>query len=370
MSSGPFSATISGYTPKQVNSSGTIQNCRVRYRTSTWYRSGTRSRHAVAPLPYTMSSGVVYRTAGYNQFCDAANELGRATLTDGRWNNLANLVSNKALAKLVSDAQDEASASLGETLGQWSQSEEMIVARLRQLADLAKGIRRRDPFLVGRALSISPNRKVVKTVKDRSKAFGEVWLEFHFGWVPLIQDIFNACEALSRDPSRKEVEGRASASDYYVTKNFLDLSQQTNSARIQIGRRHSAKVHVVNPNVALAAALGLVNPASVAWDLVPFSFVVDWFVDVGGYIGGLDGLLGCAIEEPYSTELRRGSGVKDVKSRVSVNVPFEQNSWVGSTGVRLTRTLGLPPYHFIFPTFPRFSWQRAATAVSLLLGFL
>lgn len=369
MSSGPFSSIVEGYTPKPTGN-GVIQNCRVRYRSSTWYRSGTRSRHQTKPLPYNVTGGIVERTRGLNQFCDAANELGKTTLTDSRWINLAALVSNRALSKFVSDAQDEASASLGETLGEWKQSEEMIVARMRQLADLARALRRRDLSGVARALNSAIPGKSKRSLKDKSKSFGDLWLEFHFGWVPLVGDIFGALEAVARDPSRKPVLGKAKTFDYYVNTSSYPLSWQQNSARIYIGRRHAGKVHVVNPNVALLAALGLINPASVAWNLVPYSFVVDWFWDIGGFIGGLDGLLGCELEDTYSTELRRGSGLKDVRARLTTSSPWEQNSWTLSNGWRVVRTLGLPPYQFTFPNFPRFSWQRAVTATALLLGLL
>lgn len=34
------------------------------------------------------------------------------------------------------------------------------------------------------------------------------------------------------------------------------------------------------------------SPAALAWELVPFSFVVDWFVDVRGVLNGIDKLVG------------------------------------------------------------------------------
>jgi hypothetical protein len=43
------------------------------------------------------------------------------------------------------------------------------------------------------------------------------------------------------------------------------------------------------PNAAdLPARLGLLNPAEVIWELVPFSFVADWFLPIGDYLSALD----------------------------------------------------------------------------------
>jgi hypothetical protein len=36
--------------------------------------------------------------------------------------------------------------------------------------------------------------------------------------------------------------------------------------------------------LSLQRSLGLVNPAEIAWEVVPYSFVVDWFLPIGSYI--------------------------------------------------------------------------------------
>jgi hypothetical protein len=164
--------------------------------------------------------------------------------------------------------------------------------------------------------------------------------------------------------------GRASAYDGYTTVVTNPTSRVTTKIDTWYGWRAAAKVHVVNPNVALLAAVGLVNPAAVAWALVPYSFVIDWFVDIGGLISQFDGLLGCAIESPYSSFYRRGHGTwSDVYT--GPNPLFSKYSnYQWDQGFRLDRTLGLPPYHFVYPNIPRFSLQRAATAISLLIQHL
>jgi hypothetical protein len=46
------------------------------------------------------------------------------------------------------------------------------------------------------------------------------------------------------------------------------------------------------------------NPASIGWELLPWSFVADWVVDVGGYLRNLENawLYGSAFAGGYSTE--------------------------------------------------------------------
>lgn len=39
-----------------------------------------------------------------------------------------------------------------------------------------------------------------------------------------------------------------------------------------------------DPKVALFSSLGLINPASIAWEVMRYSFVVDWFLPIGPWL--------------------------------------------------------------------------------------
>lgn len=41
---------------------------------------------------------------------------------------------------------------------------------------------------------------------------------------------------------------------------------------------------VVSEHPGYMAQLGLLNPEIVAWELLPFSFVADWFIPIGSYL--------------------------------------------------------------------------------------
>jgi hypothetical protein len=368
---GPFSAVVEHYQAKQTRENGGSPiNCRISYRSSTWYRSGTASNHSGAPLPYSMSSGRVTNTYGVNQTCDAANELGRSTLSDSRWNNLKAGVSNRALAKMIAKAQADASAGLGETLAEWGQAQDMLVKRLTSIWQALRALRRLDPRGVGRALGLSLSPKMKKSVRNGAKSVGDKWLELHLGWEPLINDIYGTCEQLSREFEPITARGSAHAYDRYETVQNLTLSKNTKGAGIYVGHRCQCDTRVINPNQALLASLGLINPVQVAWNSVPYSFVVDWFVDLSGFIGGLDGLAGLDVSRAFHSELLLGTGRYVAFNRLSVNSPWVNSGSINSTGCKMTRSLGLPPYHFVYPTMPKFSWQRSATAIALVLQFL
>jgi hypothetical protein len=44
---------------------------------------------------------------------------------------------------------------------------------------------------------------------------------------------------------------------------------------------------IIPDSVRNVSALGLTNPALVGWELVPFSFVVDWFTPIGSWLESL-----------------------------------------------------------------------------------
>lgn len=50
----------------------------------------------------------------------------------------------------------------------------------------------------------------------------------------------------------------------------------------------TCRFKINNPDLLLPAKVGLTNPLSVAWELIPFSFVVDWFLPIGKYLDALD----------------------------------------------------------------------------------
>lgn len=68
-----------------------------------------------------------------------------------------------------------------------------------------------------------------------------------------------------------------------------------------------------NELMQAASRTGLTSPAFALWDVVPFSFVVDWFVDVGSFLDNMDALFAVKRHASYITlkrvASRKGYGV-------------------------------------------------------------
>ena len=190
-----------------------------------------------------------------------------------------------------------------------------------------------------------------------SKNISNAWLSLHFGWSPLVEDIYSAMEILDKPP--RELDIRGSAKVVHPRSGLLDMyGSGIYSFRTAVCRM-GAKQVVTNAALAQMAQLGLVNPASVAWELVPYSFVVDWFGNVGQVLSSYSDFAGLDLEHPYTThflDLRREywSCWRLYNTR---------------RDILMKRTLGVtkPRLHFSVK-WP--SAVRAATAISLLVQHL
>lgn len=123
------------------------------------------------------------------------------------------------------------------------------------------------------------------------KAFGKKWLEYQYGWGPLVNSIYQALENLV-DPKATRwsstVRGYGRAAD--------EFDYPFGNGRIQgtAQIRHVASCSiacVLNANSSFTQRLATytsLNPASIAWELLPYSFVVDWVYNIGDFLRDLE----------------------------------------------------------------------------------
>lgn len=148
-----------------------------------------------------------------------------------------------------------------------------------------------------------------KKTYDTSQSFANHYLEFHFGWVPLMKDIYEAAEALSSPifnhsiavKGARNIASRAQVGPSGSNPRSTTWEDATNFQAI----RMQAELVVTNPNVALLQQCGLINPLTVLWEKVPFSFVVDWFVNVGDFLSSFTDFAGVQLVNPQRTTFTR-----------------------------------------------------------------
>lgn len=292
------------------------------------------------------------------------------------WYHVENRLYDKFREDLAS------TASLGVALAELSQSYHMIYGRAMQIATFIRRLRRLDFSGAARTLQMPGPPKGVST----KKKFANNYLEFHFGWSPLIGDIGSAINVLQEPIKSVWVHAKVTEptrlyhlSDPVTNGNAAGLVPGSyNLRRYWEGRRSAscgAEVAVTNPNLWLANQLGFVNPASIAWELIPFSFVVDWFANVGQVINSYSDFYGLTLSKGWTTRHYKGKGFYLYSGTITW-MEWVNGKYVSLYSRRLStgqgpftcvdRRVGLPKPTFALKPFRPWGWRRTAAAVSLL----
>lgn len=134
-------------------------------------------------------------------------------------------------------------------------------------------------------------KEVVKPYGPKSskrlKYATDKWLEYRYGWLPLVSSTYELLKTLSRKVDAKAVaplEARAGWSDEYPinsVKGGFATTPQVSRLTVRQSRRVQMKVRMRPRTTLELYDFTSLNPAGIAWELVPLSFVADWFVNVG-----------------------------------------------------------------------------------------
>lgn len=110
------------------------------------------------------------------------------------------------------------------------------------------------------------------------KKFTGAWLNYVYGIKPLVGDLHAiACSELN---PVIWIKGRAKDSREFSAdfSNYGYMGGGTYKATYKFG------LTLDSPITATLAGAGLTNPALIAWELTPFSFMADWLLPVGPYL--------------------------------------------------------------------------------------
>lgn len=248
---------------------------------------------------------------------------------------------------------------IGTNIAEFKQTLDLIgnTARVirRPFRTLATAVRdyARDPKFRGKKLLL----------RDMPNA----WLAFHFGVEPLIKDMYDLCKRLA-DPGKPmlAVASKSQTLVYNQTSKGY-TSQEVYKQHVRI----AAHVTRTDDTLSLLNDCGLINPLSITWELVPFSFVVDWFYPVGLYINSLSDLLGYKIQDPYRTWYASAVGSETYSYPLLMASDDSNGIPLVFEGFRVDRQLVTPgPVSQSFHVPVKISVTRAATAISLLLQFI
>jgi len=161
---------------------------------------------------------------------------------------------------------------------------------------------------------------LLRTAKDFMKASAQTWLEYRYGWTPIILD----AKAIAKEVHKLREPYEKSR---LVARASIDLGAKLTKVQCSGALpgncggeyTYTAHKHVLvhsgviyeqsaqTSNQRLKKVLGLRDqdaPITV-WELVPWSFVVDWFVNVGEWIQAVTPNPSVTVKGSWTTTVTR-----------------------------------------------------------------
>jgi hypothetical protein len=255
--------------------------CSQRFKSTNPNRIGTED--PVTGI-VTIRTNHSWQTGGGS----SPDSLGYATFGDGSVSTTFpaskfNLVwtareESKLLAKMIQKVKGH-SYNLGVSLAEVDKLAGTVLGTVQNLVygvgDLSR--LRFDRF--ARRFGARPPRKD-RVEKLRLLDISGRFLEMRYAWEPAIGDVFEAAkafEALSNGPRQLyfRTAGRQSRPTTYNT-NYCTVNQT-----VAVKRSYLFEMY---EEMGAARQMGLSNPASILWERLPWSFVIDWFIPIGNYL--------------------------------------------------------------------------------------
>lgn len=255
----------------------------------------TQAKPYTIPLDHTSNyCRLLYSSASFGTLPSGVQQVGPADAP--QW------LLNEAYERFVKRVNGETS-SLLTSVAEYHKARDMVISRAFSLFHAARMVRKFQFKSAYREL-FHANSQVGRKIKPyevRSKDQASAWLELSYGWAPLYGDIASACKVLTGPMPMGFISARSSKASLRKTLwsgnpatrwQYIDYAPQ-----ITCG----ARVWLSNPNTNLAGRMGFLNPVNTAWELLPWSFLVDHFLDVGNYLRSFTDFAGLKLEFPYTT---------------------------------------------------------------------
>ncbi len=160
------------------------------------------------------------------------------------------------------------------------------------------------------------------------RSIGRAWLAARYMWLPICGDIYNVVSAatgnMTRNGFKVKARGQQRLSFNQVTTTvrgagFRFVPNGDVTYRVRMDARF-----VVNPTLDMVAQLTSLDPAVIAWNALPYSFVVDWFYNVGGYLANLE------AAARYKSAFKATSGFRSDSYKVNAQISYSGGSYNAS----------------------------------------
>lgn len=193
------------------------------------------------------------------------------------------------------------------------------------------------------------------------------WLGWKYGVSPLMSDLHASYTELKKQCEKPLTRCVRKTKTAYLneTREISPERFKTIDAYYMIHK--IMYVEIDSAGLAWTSDHGLTNPLSLVWELTPYSFVVDWFVDVGSFLQSLD--LPAIVKRSvvYTTEKQRSFvyGVTRGQAGLGGDTKVLEQARCFGRHRQTSRSVGAVGIEF--PQFaPALGASRITSALSLL----
>lgn len=171
----------------------------------------------------------------------------------------------------------------------------------KMVHNMATGLARGTEKLLLRDFPKGPKqfkKAVLNGTSTAIRSFSGKYLEFLYGWKPLGDDIQNAFQRMDSDFQKNEnsfkfsMKSRRTLRDEYAFNcDIANYWYYNGSMKQVLRRRQTSRVSLVFEFPKwYQENLPTVSPFGTAWELMPWSFVIDWFVPIGDWVGAMESM--------------------------------------------------------------------------------
>ncbi len=272
-----------------------------------------------------------------------------ASITDGPTASQIVSLDNQTVIELRKRLKDM-SVNVAQVLAERNKTAETVAKAARTIAEMVIALKKGDlggaAGAAGAHVGYRKKRSHAgKHALDPGVAAANAWLELQYAWKPLLMDIHGAAQALAKAKYRP-LRGTCSATKVLTTdrQRYVTRSPTVTDVIVTKGTtrlRYTCIWEVSAPAMPDFTGMGLTNPAELAWELLPYSFVVDWLLPVGDWLSSLDATVGLSFSDgsrSIKTEItqtrtrrtvtRSGSGSSRTEYDEFIESSFKEDSVV------------------------------------------
>lgn len=290
---------------------------------------------------------------------------------------------NSDAARKVLNNLKSQSFNAAQAYAERRQTADLLASTATRVAKAITSLRRGDMIGAARGLGVVPPKRAKRRfnksyVKGQADAVGNAWLELQYGWKPLLSDVYGAAEHLAKSNNNRlwgKAHGRAQRQETVVVNKdyaiapYVGINRTTSVGKAKASVKYTILYEVSSPTEQSLSKLGISNPTLLAWELLPYSFVADWFLPIGDWLQTLDATNGLTFKAGSYTYFR--SWEENTSTTFDYgNASYRNQGWQIS-GTKKVTVRRVPISGFPSAPFPSFknpvSTSHVASAMALLL---